>query len=839
MNTINRLSNRFLLAIFILVFFINNSLAQNTFRGVVTDAETGLPVEMANVQLLRGSGQKLVNYSLTDAKGSYLIQSANDVDSLHIAISLLGYEAVMFPAQAEKNVSIKLTPKVFSIREVEVRPGRVWGRQDTINYDVTQFISPKDNAIKDVIKKLPGVDVDELGRISYNGKNISNFYVEGMDVTDGRYNQINNNLDARAVEKIQVLENHQPIRILKDKIKTEDIAINLKLKDDFKDKWMITLQSGLGASSSSVLWDANLYALQLSRKNQSVYGYKSNNRGVDVTEEMAVMTTDAFNRTKEPSVTSFLSLPSLIAPLKKEKMLFNDVHTFAANRLYKLNETTKLRINAGYIHDERKQERGSQTTYYQQHDSIQIVEESNNRLRTDRGELAFTLENNADNRYLTNRFTTIGDWGRGYSNFTGNQSVSQRIRTTEMTAKNDLRSLWNREKYTYEFHSFTRYNHLPTELIVNDDRQRLHLNQFYTDNNFSLFRKIGLISHRYTGGFTGQLNNIENGYSAHATGNWQGTFNKWQTYLTLPLVWTDYFNMNFSRLAVNPSLSVIYKYNYSWRFSMHANYKESYGDITDFYHTPYRTNYRSTVINNGKMPVKRLQAYTLYGEYKNTVKEFFATLSLSHTRNWSDRIYEQVIEQDQVLMKSHKLSNQGLGWILNGTLSKSFYDWKMKTSLNYQLSFNEAEMLSEGIRLPYESSYLQLEPKVSWSPSRKWETSYEGNFRYGGSKVGDAELAPLWNIVQKLNLSYDLFPVEINLSGDHYYNDVSSDKGLHAFFLNAFLRWKSGTWQIDASINNIFDKRQYSYTQYSSLQSYTSWINIRGREFMISARYKF
>ena len=98
------------------------------------------------------------------------------------------------------------------------------GRQDTINYDVSRFISPKDESVKDILKRLPGIQVNDAGKISYNGKDISRFYVEGMDLSDGRYGQISNNLQANAVETAQVLENHQPIRVLSKKISTEDIA---------------------------------------------------------------------------------------------------------------------------------------------------------------------------------------------------------------------------------------------------------------------------------------------------------------------------------------------------------------------------------------------------------------------------------------------------------------------------------------------------------------------------------------------------------------------------------------------------------------------------------------
>ena len=94
-------------------------------------------------------------------------------------------------------------------------------------------------------------------------------------------------------------------------------------------------------------------------------------------------------------------------------------------------------------------------------------------------------------------------------------------------------------------------------------------------------------------------------------------------------------------------------------------------------------------------------------------------------------------------------------------------------------------------------------------------------------------------VVQKFQLSYELFPVEINLSADHYHNDVSRDKSVNAFFAGLFLRWKMGSWQFTAEATNLFNKKQYSYTQYSVTESYTSWINIRPREFMASVRYKF
>ena len=85
--------------------------------------------------------------------------------------------------------------------------------------------------------------------------------MEGLDLTNGKYKQISENLRADAVQNIQVMENHQPIRVLQRKIKTEDVALNLKLRPEFRDRWLINAEGGLGASP--FLWKGAADALQI------------------------------------------------------------------------------------------------------------------------------------------------------------------------------------------------------------------------------------------------------------------------------------------------------------------------------------------------------------------------------------------------------------------------------------------------------------------------------------------------------------------------------------------------------------------------------------------------
>ncbi len=819
------------------------SHAQLLFKGSVTDAATGQPVEMATVQLLRGSAKRMLGYTLTDATGAFTLKGGKDADtdSLQVSVSFLGYQTLTKDVRPGETLALSLETKAFQLKEVQVRPGRVYGNRDTVNYDVAQFLSGKDESIKDVIKKLPGLDVnEETGKISYNGKDISNFYVEGMDLTNGRYNRINNNLQAKAVEKVQVLQNHQPIRLLQDRVKVEDVAINLTLKPEFRDIWMGSVKAGAGLSADDFLWEGGLDAMQLSRASQTAYLYKGNNRGVDVTDEQLMLVGNAFNTLREPAVPSFLSQPSLMAPLKKERLLFNDAHTLSANRLYKLDETTRLRFNAGYTHDVRRQERGSTTTYYQAEDTVRVTEASDTRIRSDRADLHLDIEQNAATHFLTNKLDAVGDWQRSRSQFIGHGEVDQRINTSQAGVRNEFRTLWNRGDNTWEMRSFLRYNYLPAELIVNGVGETMNLGQFYTDNSFAYLRKKGILSQRYTVGTTGQASTIRDGWGTYLTPFWQATIDKWMATLTLPLVWTAYPGAGFSRLSPNPSLAVEYKLNYAWRFTLSGNYREQLGNETDFYALPYQRDYRNRILNDGSLSVLQQQNYRVYGEYRNTIREFFATLSLSYIRSESNRMYEQLFDGGQVTLASRPMANRSSGWNLNGALSKGFYDWKMKASLNWAFSRQDGEQLSEGVRMPFRSEYMQYEPKISWVPNKRLDIGYQSTIRYGGSRLGESTtLTPLWNVVQKMNVGYAVFPIELNLAADHYYNDVSKDKSVNAFLVDLSLKWKYGSWLLEAGANNVFDKRQYGYTQYSSLESYTSWIQIRGREFFLSVRYRF
>ena len=825
---------RFLIITTITLFSIINVDAQNAITGVVVDNDTGLPVETANVQLLSGSSETPVSFTFTDAKGAFNIKSNSD--SLQIMVSLMGYKTHKQAVKHGDNLTVRMEEQSFNLQEVVVRTGRVWNSRDTINYDVDRFISAKDETIKDVLKKLPGVDVDESGKISYNGKDISNFYVEGMDPVGGRYNQISNNLRAEAVQTVQVMENHQPVKMLQDIIDTDDVALNLKLKDDFQSVWMFSLYGALGASP--LLWNTSANAMQLSRASQSIYNYKANNTGNDVTSEQMILGIRG-NSLFDASMPEFLNQPSIMAPLKKERLLFNDVHAFSANRLYKLNETTQMHISANYTHDKRTQKRGSETSYYQQNDTVYVEEQSSANLRSDEAALNVNIENNASGRFLTNNFGATGNFYENLSDFVGNRISFQDMRSSTLGASNDFRNLWGKGRNKYEIRSLLKYNHQPEELRTDSIRQKTELNRFYTNNSFGITRLAGYFTYQNNAGFTGDINNVQSAINLYTIPLVQLNKDKWNASFRAPLLWTNYYEADFSRFSARPSVSVSYKYNYAWRFFVSGGYNEQYGDVLNFYGTPYYADYRHIVQSPDNLPVQQIQNYSVSGEYKKTANEFFASLRLSYISVENSHIYEQRIENGNIIRIPWKQPNQMTSRIISGSVSKGFFDAGLQTSISYQLSQSNGKQISQNKQLPFQSNRIEISPKINWAYFPGLEINYSTNINLAESKVGENKLSPLWNILQKFQVSYELTPVEINVSTDHYYNEISSEKAVNDVFVDVSLRMKLNKWRFSASANNLMNKKQYSYTQYSAIQSYSSWIDIRGREFLVGVQYRF
>lgn len=810
--------NRLLLLMAFLSFLCFSTISRaQTLSGKITDAETHQPLEAVMISVLRGN--MMIDYTLTDAKGQYSLPWKHN-GILQLNVSLLGYKREMRNISAAGTLNINLQAESIMLKEVQIRPGRINTRKDTVRYDLAQFTSSKDVHIKDVLKKLPGVDVDENGQVKYKGKAIDHYFVEGMDVTGGRYNQINNNLSAKAVKSAEIMENYQSVKALKGKINSDEVALNLKLDPKARDQWITngTLGTGWSDNNDKLLWEAGLNALQLGKGKQSVYNYKTNNNGKDLSNEQTRLTG---NNQQQVPLSGFLSQPGISAPLDKNRLLFNETHTLNGNRMYKWNDDRSLRLQAGYTHDIIQQQRGNTQIYYQPTDTIQIDETYHYRLRSDIANLELRYEDNSNRNYISNRFTVDGEINRGRS-----EELGQTLQTSQLSAGNYFNLIRNRESRTWEFRSVTQYAYQPASLLLEEGKSKFNQHNFYTDNSAAYLRKYNGFTQQYKAGIQGERATLKytptkqpNDFNAshlslYLTPYFQLERGKWLTTLSLPLKAERYFSQQRSFLFFNPSTYLRYKLDYHWTFSLYGSLKRSAGDFSDLYPGLYQTDYRTWRDGNGLFPTNTTQTYNLYGEYKNTVQEFFITAALTYSRSNRNTLFEQSVSEDAIVYTRRELPNHSDSWNLSSTLSKGIYDWHLKTSLTLLLSRSNGEQLTrladskgnqQSLLQTYRYDYLKTEPKIIWSPADVFEAEYHATLGYGGSKIGsDTRLTPLLDFVQRLHLTFSIGQVDLRLSGEHYRNDLGGNTHLNTVFADASLIYKrkNGDWKQPLTISS-------------------------------------
>lgn len=100
------------------------------------------------------------------------------------------------------------------LKEVAVKADRIREQGDTITYNVGTFAQAQDRSIGDVLKRMPGIDVSNSGKIQYQGEDINKFYIEGSDLLGGKYGIATNGINHDDVGAVEVMENHQPMQVL-------------------------------------------------------------------------------------------------------------------------------------------------------------------------------------------------------------------------------------------------------------------------------------------------------------------------------------------------------------------------------------------------------------------------------------------------------------------------------------------------------------------------------------------------------------------------------------------------------------------------------------------------
>ncbi len=246
--------------ILIAIFMVSwVSTAQINLRGVVKDS-IGNPLEMANVIALDTVAKRIASYGFTDAQGNFKLDLKKNT-VYNIKISYIGFKGISkFMMTKETNISNIYTMlednMLDGISIVSKMPVTIKG--DTIIYNADSFKNGSERKLEDVLKKLPGVEINDAGEIEVEGKVVEKIMVDGKEFFSGDTKLASKNIPSNAVDKIQILRNYSNVNQLSGVQNNQDrVAINIKLKEGKKNFWFGDVTAGAGNSS-----DTSLYLFQ-------------------------------------------------------------------------------------------------------------------------------------------------------------------------------------------------------------------------------------------------------------------------------------------------------------------------------------------------------------------------------------------------------------------------------------------------------------------------------------------------------------------------------------------------------------------------------------------------
>ncbi len=340
------------------IIFLNYSFATaQIIKGTVTD-ETNASVSNANILIKKTKTPNVIyRFTSTDENGFYTIRLPIPIDSLLVEVTSINYETIQKDFVAIKKadyplvVNFNLQKRITSLKEVVIKakekPIKV--KNDTTVYNPNSFKDGTEKVIEDLLKKLPGIKVEENGEIKFKGKSIKKMLLDGDDLFDAQYAIGSKNIDVDMVDKVQAIENFNENPLLKDINDSEDVALNIKLKKG-KTDFSGTAKIGYGLIDK---YDASVTELLVNTKNKSFGLLSYNNIGKNNSPYNFQSEIVSVENIREESLLAkdIIQQGNFYSRLEDKHDNLNNNFYFNFNLFHKFSKKLNSRINIGFYDD--------------------------------------------------------------------------------------------------------------------------------------------------------------------------------------------------------------------------------------------------------------------------------------------------------------------------------------------------------------------------------------------------------------------------------------------------------------------------------------------------------
>lgn len=799
-------------------------------------------------------------YAISDKNG-LLSVSVRASDCLEF--SFLGYKTLKKKAASyasDKINLVELTEENFTLREIAITAPPVSAESDTLIYNIASFARQGDSHLEDVLKKLPGIKVSDNGTVSYQGKAINKFYIEGKDLLGNSYNQATRNMPVDAVATVEILENHQPVKMLQGRQFTDKAALNIRLEKSHKLRPFGEIEGGIGCSPT--IWDNRLFLTQVLGKSQLLITGKMNNTGTDISDEtkehIDVTDIDAY----EPAVPAVLSPFLNMETLPQNRYLHNESYSSGANYIAGLSKDASLRMNILFYEDHSNYSNHYDYAYGGT-EGVNIHETNNKVQRRLTALPILKYELNSRKAYISNELRCSFDRSSISNTLSSNGTgIKENVNSKPYCLQNYFTSSFSVGKQIVQARSLLRYFDRRETLADTADTtsfynvcERYSTQSFVTKNMLSTSFRFG--KHRLDLETKMYYRNNEYDYKGSARqAKLQLRFRPNYTFLfgtdrtlsvALPVEWMR-LNLNASqtgernraKFSLSPGIYFKYRFTDKWKFVLSASMNTD--NLTAGFYSPYslRTTYRSVYIPGHDLFFNYSRTISARLNYRNLATMLFANASISYT----DEKRESHINYDHTdsltTVSYIKGDNHQRLLMVDAAFDKSFVNagLALKAGINYNktsyllsqsgiLAQNKSNVFAANIDITYQT-FKWLRASIGATGSMYWEH----NYLYKSDALSTLTA----------NTSVYLFPLkkmEIKFTCRTYTNEISKTQFVTCNLFDVLANYRiNKIIETGASFTNLLNVKSYTITQNSGINTFNSSLPLRGREILFRVLFR-
>ncbi|SMG39946.1 hypothetical protein SAMN05660862_2837 [Sphingobacterium psychroaquaticum] len=870
------------------------ALAQNKqIVGRLVDQSTQKPIASASV-MVKNNDQKIIAFKATDKEGNFSITTDKSLESCFLEINHLGYnkhKEVLTSKLTGLFIELKQKKIVLDDIHVKSRP-QVRRLGDTLAYNVGSFAQEEDRSIGDVLKRMPGMEVTESGQIKYQGKAISNFYIDGDDLLDDRYNIGTRTIPHKMVQDIQVLNNHEHLKVLKNKRFSDQVAINLVIKEDAKLKMTGEAKIGAGLPEQ---YDSELNNILFNKKYKMLNVLNGNNTGKDLTGDLVGYNREnTLSRLGTSPINNLLSLGTVGAPpIAKPYYFMNNTAAINTNNLFNLANKWQLKSNVQALFDKNSQSFSGRTDYFTQDETISFIEQQRSEIKEWLAAIRLTASKNMDTKFISNALSFEYEKENGQATIESNNnpiSVNRNHRISGISNKLEyVPQLKNGD--VIQFNWIFNYGEKPQDLMIRpgvyasllnqgqpyeETRQHVNVPNLFTRLTTGYRIPKGKINQYYGVGISLEDQrlssdialNIENGTLVvpqidstvndlhwrrilyNITGEYSWKINRVEASLMLPvaLQQTTFkdagyaLNNKENDLLFNPSFRLKQRIGMEDEMDFTYNYSNTFGNIQDIYRGTIIRSYRNISQNNASINESSSHSAGLNYRLSRTLKLLYAHGGINYSQTIRNALFSQVISNDISQTILVPIKNKVNSFQVSAGFDKYIFALASTVKLRASWSYSDFNQLFNGTLLPFQNTSFSVQPDAEIKLWKDLKLSYQSSLSWSTSKQKDNSTLNnnVFSASQNIGLPfYTIKRTYVRVSGRHLYSKQPGQQDINYFFIDAFARYRHVKWKTDFELNmsNLANIKTFNTYSISANQQNQNSYDLRGR--MLVARVIF